>query len=120
MGNNFRVEVNESRQELEHRLRHAVTATTKERLQMLYSIQTKAIATRQELSQRLRPDESTVYRWLKRYKQGGIDALLSVKTAPGKSGFIPETAIAQLRERLGQPQGFRSYSQIHSLAHSRV
>ncbi|MGI2909304.1 helix-turn-helix domain-containing protein [Tolypothrix sp. VBCCA 56010] len=65
-------------------------------------------------------DESTVYRWLKRYKQGGIDALLEVKTAPGKSGLISETVISQLHERLGQPQGFRSYSQIHSLAESRV
>lgn len=79
-----------------------------------------ANATRQELSQRLGRDESTVYRWLKRYKQGGIDALLEVKTAPGKSGLIPDTVMSQLHERLAQPQGFRSYSQIHSLAHSRV
>ncbi len=68
MGNSFQVEVSESREQLQHRLRHAVTATTKERLQMLYWIKTKAIATRQELSQRLERDESTVYRWLQRYK----------------------------------------------------
>ncbi len=43
MGNNFRAEVCESRKELQHRLRHALTATTKERLQMLYWIKTKAI-----------------------------------------------------------------------------
>lgn len=108
MGNNFRAEVCESHEELQHRLRHALTATTKERLQMLYWIKTKALATRQELSQRLGRDESTVYRWLKRYKQGGIDALLEVKTAPGKSGLIPETVMSQLHERLGQSQGFRS------------
>ncbi|WP_442935896.1 helix-turn-helix domain-containing protein, partial [Nostoc sp.] len=29
------------------------------------------MATRQELSQRLERDESTVYRWLQRYKIGG-------------------------------------------------
>ena len=44
MGNSFRVEVCESGEELQHRFCHAVTATTKERLQMLYWIQTKAIA----------------------------------------------------------------------------
>ena len=49
---------------------------------------------------------------MKRYKQGGIDALLEIKTAPGKPSLIPETAIAQLHKRLSQPQGFRSYSQI--------
>jgi transposase len=112
MGNSFQVEVSESREQLQHRLRHAVTATTKERLQMLYWIKTKAIATRQELSQRLERDESTVYRWLQRYKQGGIDELLEVKTPPGKSGLIPTKVMSQLTERLSQPEGFKSYSQI--------
>ncbi|MCC5619105.1 helix-turn-helix domain-containing protein [Nostoc sp. CHAB 5836] len=72
MGNSFQVEVSESQEELQHRLRHALTATTKERLQMLYWIKVSAIATRQELAQRLGRDESTVYRWLQRYKQSGI------------------------------------------------
>lgn len=112
MGNSFRVEVRESREELQHRLRHAVTATTKERLQMLYWLLTEANATRQELSQRLGRDESTVYRWLQRYKQKGIDALVEVKTPPGKSGLIPAKVMSQLQERLSQPQGFKSYGQI--------
>lgn len=49
---------------------------------MLYWVKTQAIATRQEQPQRLGRDESTVYRWLKRYQQSGIDALLEVKTLP--------------------------------------
>jgi transposase len=49
---------------------------------------------------------------LKRYKQGGIDGLLEVKTPPGKSGLIPANVMRQLQERLGQPEGFKSYSQI--------
>ena len=43
MGNQFRVEVRESCEELQHRLRHAVTGATKERVQMLYWLKTKAI-----------------------------------------------------------------------------
>ena len=46
------------------------------------------------------------------YKQGGIDALLFVKTGPVKSALIPETLMNQLRECLSQPQGFNSYGQI--------
>jgi hypothetical protein len=49
MGNQFRVEVKESSEELLHRLRHALTAASKERLQMLYWIKTNAIVTRKEL-----------------------------------------------------------------------
>ncbi|MEH1903238.1 MAG: hypothetical protein V7L04_17935, partial [Nostoc sp.] len=44
MGNSFQVEVSESREELQHRLRHAVTGTTKERLQMLYWLKVGANA----------------------------------------------------------------------------
>jgi transposase len=55
---------------------------------MLYWIKTKAIATRKELSQRLERDASTVYRWLKRYQQGGMAALLEVKTPPGKRSLL--------------------------------
>lgn len=112
MGRNIQVEVDESEEELLHRLRHAKTATSKERLQILYWIKTNAIATRAELLQRLGRDASTMYRWLKRYQQGGIEALLEVKTPPGKSGLIPQEVINQLLERLSQPQGFKSYGQI--------
>jgi predicted transcriptional regulator len=87
MGNQFRVEVRESCEELQHRLRHAANGATKERVQMLYWLKTKASATRQELSQRLGRNESTVYRWLKRYQQKGIEALLFRENADWKTKF---------------------------------
>ena len=71
-----------------------------------------AIATRLELSQRLGTNESTVYRWLKRYQQKGIEALLQVKTPPGKQSLVPPTVMNQLHQKLTQPEGFNTYSQI--------
>jgi len=62
MGNKFQVEVKESKEELRPRWHHAVTASSRERLQMLYWLKQDAIATRKELSQKLDRDESTVYR----------------------------------------------------------
>ena len=112
MGNKFEVEVNESQEELKHRLHHAVTASSKERLQMLYWLKQNAIASRKELSQKLGRDESTVYRWLKRYRKGGLTNLLDVKTPPGKKSKISEAEMNQLKERLSQPQGFKSYEEI--------
>jgi Domain of unknown function (DUF4158) len=70
------VEVSESVEELKHRWHHAVTPSTKERVQMLYWIKQGAIAKRKELSQKLARDESTIYRWLKKSCQGGISNLL--------------------------------------------
>ena len=49
MGNKFEIEVNESQEELKHRLHHALTASSKERLQMLYWLKNNAIASSQEL-----------------------------------------------------------------------
>ena len=112
MGNKFQVEVSETVQELKHRLHHAVTCSTKERVQMLYWIKSGAIATRKELSQKLGRDESTIDRWLKRYQQGGISSLLEVKTPPGKKSQISAGQMNQLEQRLSQPQGFKSYGEI--------
>lgn len=39
--------------------------------------------------------------------------MLEVKTAPGKRALIPDTVMNQLQKRLNQPEGFKSYSQIH-------
>lgn len=112
MANHFEVDVNESRAELAHRLQRASTASSRERLQMLYWIKTNAIATRQALAKQLGRNESTVYRWVQRYKQGGIDALLAVKTAPGKAPKLTPAAMAALQKRLASPTGFKSYGQI--------
>ena len=112
MGNKSEVEVNESQEELKHRLHHAVTASSKERLQMLYWLKKDAIATRKELSEKLGRDESTIYRWMRKYRQGGLPSLLYVKTPPGKKSKIPELEMNRLKERLSQPQGFKSYGEI--------
>ncbi|HEY9672690.1 MAG TPA: helix-turn-helix domain-containing protein [Waterburya sp.] len=101
MANQFKVAVEQTREELQHRHRRATTAHPKERLQMLYSIKTGAVSTSYELAQRIQRDDSTIYRWLKRYKQGGIEALLSVKTAPGKISKITPEALQQLSSTLG-------------------
>lgn len=113
MANHFRVEVKESEAELRHRLGHTRTASSKERLQMLLWVKTKSISTRQELCQRLGRNESTIYRWLQRYYAAGIEGLLEVKQAPGRSAKIPAEVVKQLQQRLANPQGFHSYREIH-------
>jgi transposase len=72
MANQFKVAVKETTQELRHRLKRALSAHNQERLQMLYWIKTRTVSTRAELAERLERNESTIYRWLKRYQQGGI------------------------------------------------
>ena len=48
----------------------------------------------------LKRDESTIYRWLRAYKKGGINELLSIKKAPGKTPHIPYLVREKLIKKL--------------------
>ena len=48
----------------------------------------------------LKRDESTIYRWLKIYSQGGITELLTVKKAPGKTPHIRRSVREKLIKKL--------------------
>jgi len=112
MANKFQVEIQETVEELAHRLERASTGTSKEKLLLLYWIATKKIRTRQELAAMLKRDESTIYRWLKTYKQGGITALLTVKKAPGKAPHVPPEVREKLIKKLQEPTGETSYGKL--------
>ena len=89
MANKLKVQIQETVEELEHRLERATTAASKEKLLVLYWLATQKIKIREEIATILKRDESTIYRWLRAYKQGGITELLRVKKAPGKTPHIP-------------------------------
>src|SRR5918998_2468300 len=112
MANKFQVEIQETLEELEHRLERAITAVSKEKLLLLYWIATKKITTRAELATMLKRDSSTIYRWLRAYKQGGINELLSIKKAPGKTPHIPPSVREKLIKKLQEPQGETSYGKL--------
>lgn len=112
MSRPLKLTIHETEEELEKRLKVAISASAQERLQMLYWLKQGQVNSRKELVKRLNRGEATITRWLKKYKEGGLAALLEVKCAPGKQAIIPNDAIASLKVRLKQPQGFESYAQV--------
>jgi transposase len=48
----------------------------------------------------LKRDCSTIYRWLRAYKQGGMTSFLTVKKAPGKITHIPPELKKKLIKKL--------------------
>jgi len=72
MANKLQVQIQETVEELDHRLERSSIAVNKEKLLVLYWLVTKKIQKRAELARMLKRDSSTIYRWLKAYKQGGI------------------------------------------------
>ncbi|MEH2409629.1 helix-turn-helix domain-containing protein [Nostoc sp.] len=88
MGLRLQVEIKESLEELEKAVKYATTASSKERLQMLYWLKSGQVTSRQAIAKRLGRDEGTVTRWLRRYKDQGRSGLLCVKHAPGKKPIV--------------------------------
>jgi len=60
----------------------------------------------------LKRDESTIYHWLRAYKQGGISSLLTVKKAPGKIPHIPPEVREELIKKLQELEGETSYGKL--------
>lgn len=112
MGLKLEVEIKESVETLRKALKYATVANSKERLQMLYLLKTTQVTTRRSLARHLGRDESTITRWIRKYKDGGYKSLLEVKQAPGKEAAVNGENLELLQQKLSQPQGFQSYSQI--------
>ncbi|WP_448273650.1 helix-turn-helix domain-containing protein [Nostoc sp. DSM 114160] len=112
MGMRLLIEIKESQEELEKALKYVTQASSKERLQMLYWLKSGQVTSRQAIAERLGRDQATITRWIRKYKDGGRQGLLSMKYAPGKEPIVQGENLERLKQRLSQPQGFHSYSQI--------
>lgn len=120
MGRLFQVEVSESIEELEKALKHTITASSKERLQMLYLLKRGEVNSRRKLAELIGRDQATITRWVRKYKDGGRLGLLEVKQAPGKVSIVSGEALERLKQRLQSPQGFASYGQIQQWMKSEL
>ena len=99
---------------LHNRLRQARLAIVKQRLHLLVLVKSEPTLTRQQAAERLALHRNTITRWLRRYHQGGLNALLERRSrgAPAEQKSLPAEVLTQLQARLNTPQGFRSYGQV--------
>ena len=112
MARPLKVKINETVSKLEKRLSKSITAQERERIQMIYWLKTNQVSTRPELAKLLDRHESTITRWLRLYRVGGIKKLLEIKNAPGKTSRISGEVLAGLQARLSEPMGFNSLGEI--------
>jgi transposase len=112
MSRPFKIEITESEAELKKRLQQAREAIHKEKLQMLWWLKSGQVTQQQEIGQRLGRDNSTVTRWLQKYRRGGLMELLQIHKAPGNERKINKEVLADLQQQLQNPEGFRSYGAI--------
>lgn len=108
----FDVEIQESAAQLKELLSDQTLARQRDRVRALYLRKTGQTPTRRKLAALLGCNESTIYRWFCTYQRQGMSGLLQIKTSLGRPSLLPADVRQQLRQRLQQRQGFRSYGEI--------
>ena len=94
-----KINITETADELKRLLKQQKIAYAKERIQALYLLKSQQVETVQHLAVVLGRGRITVQRWLKRYREGGLEQLLESKKSPGRPKTICKEGII---ERLWQ------------------
>ncbi len=109
-----KIDITENDEELKTLLNKQQSASLKERILALYLLQTKQVETVQHLAVLLGRGRVTVQRWLRQYREGGLNALLEIKTKTGRKPIINSAVREKLVQELSDPQGFSSYGEIQT------
>ena len=113
----YHLEIIESEKELKTLLGNQKTASDKERIQLLYLLKSGQAKTIQQAASLLGRHRVTLQKWAQRYRQGGLEQLLSHSPRSGAKSTLSDAAETALKNRLEQPEGFESYEAIqHWLA----
>lgn len=106
--------ISESAEELLDMIRKESKGRFRDRLRLLWLLKTGKAESMTHAAELCGITYHTAAEWLCRYENGGIPELLCLKTVPGRqraiSGEVPE----DLKERLSEPEGFRSYNEIRT------
>ena len=104
----YKIEISESEAELKELLRQEKTGSGKERIQVLYLLKTKKAKTVTEAAEMLGRNRVTVQDWLEKYRQGGLEKLLSKKVSKGRPKKVTQWAEKALEKRLKEKKKFDS------------
>lgn len=108
----LKLDIQESAAELKALLSRQSNAVERSKLQILWWLKQGQVSHVNELAQLSGYHRITVSRWLSRYRQGGLEALLERKPKPGRPRAIDGEVREQLRQELDDPEGFASYGEV--------
>src|SRR5215510_16600521 len=99
---------------LQTRLRNERDPQLRPRLHLLVLLKSGQVTTRRQAAAHLAVHRNTITGWLRQYRHGGLEALVTYKEpgAPSGQKTLPPTVFAQLQARLATTTGFASYVAI--------
>ena len=106
--------ITEDLETLEDRLRRERDPKRKPRLHLLVLLKSGQVTSRSDAAAHLAVHRNTVAVWLRRYRDGGLEALLTYKEAGAPAGqkTLPPAVFAPLQARLATASGFASYVEL--------
>jgi transposase len=104
---------------LAERLRRERNSKRTARLHLLVLLKSGQVTSRSQAAAHLALHCNTVALWLRRYRDGGLEALLTYKAAGAPAGqkSLPPAVFAHLKARLKTPAGFASYLAVQQWLH---
>ena len=106
--------ITEDFETLKDRLHRERDPKRKPRLHLLVLLKSTQVTSRSQAAAHLALHRNTVAAWLRRYRDGGLDAFLTSKEAGAPAGqkTLPPAVFAQLQTRLATASGFASYIEL--------
>jgi transposase len=107
-------EITESTERLERLVRKEKDAQIQRRFHMLLLMKTGEAKSRSGAARYLGVHRHTIADWLQLYEEGGIEKIQEIEDPgpdPGQQS-IPSDVMDELEDRLSEPEGFGSYTEI--------
>ena len=108
----YKLEIQESAEQLQKLMHQQQKPQARERIQVLYLLKTQQAKTVTQAAQLMGRHRVTLQAWLSLYRQGGLKAMLAINPRPGRKASIPLWAVKALAKKLQEPEGFQSYQHI--------
>ena len=110
----LKIEISETVEELKNLLNSTENQKVKERIQTLYWLKSEQVESENAIANLTGKHRTTVSRWLRSYRSGGINALLVKGKSTGRSRKLNSEIEESLEQELRDPEGFSSYKEIQS------
>lgn len=107
-------EIFETSEELLDMIKKEKKGRFRDRLRMLWFLKTGEAENMGRAAELCGISYPTAMEWFRRYEIGGIAELLYLKTVPGRRRAISGEMLEDLKKRLSEPEGFRSYDEIRT------
>lgn len=110
----IKIEISETVDELKNLLNSTENQKVKERIQTLYWLKSEQIKSENAIANLTGKHRTTVSRWLRSYRTGGINAVLVKGKSTGRSRKLNSEIEQSLKQELQDEQGFSSYKEIQT------